>query len=280
MTNNIQMTPDKYENRIVLFLDILDFKNIIEKRTLQKHNDKIVDNPQGITQLYNCLKIIREHLNIGAQLDNSKRITQFSDSIVISFYVKENGEIFNLISDIHFLVKRFIKHKILCRGGIAYGKLIHDDKFVFGPGLIAAYIAESKAAMYPRIIMDNTILKFASKYPDNEFNSGDWEVGAIETMVSKDTDDMYYIDYFEKAKSDNFPSDTTEEAYYQELKEIIELNLKNPLPDIKVKYGWMRNKFNRMVQEFKKEKYFEIMGIGDTVLKEKIELYQRMTEIA
>lgn len=41
--------------------------------------------------------------------------------------------------------------------------------------------------------MDNTILKFASKYPDNEFNSGDWEVGALETMVSKDTDDMYYI---------------------------------------------------------------------------------------
>lgn len=274
------MIPEKYENRIVLFLDILDFKNIIEKRTLQLQDTKLEDNSQGITELYNCLSIIREHLNIGAQLDNSKRITQFSDSIVISFSVKEKGEIFNLVSDIHFLVKRFIKHKILCRGGIAYGKLIHDDKFVFGPGLISAYLAESKAAMYPRIIMDNTILKFASKYPDNEFNSGDWEVGAIETMLSKDTDDMYYIDYFEKAKSDNFPQDTTEEAYYQGLKEIIETNIKNPLPDIKVKYGWMRNKFNKMVQEFKKEEYSDIMGIEATGRKVQFELYQRLTEIA
>jgi hypothetical protein len=274
------MTPDRYENRIVLFLDILDFKNIIEKRTLQKQNDKFIDNPQGIIQLYNCLNIIREHLNIGAPLDNSKRITQFSDSIVISFSVKERGEIFNLISDIHFLVKRFIKHKILCRGGIAYGKLIHDDKFVFGPGLISAYLAESKAAMYPRIIMDNTILRFASKYPDNEHNSGEWELGAIGTMISQDSDDMFYIDYFEKAKSDNFPLDTTEEDYYNGLKEIIETNISNHLPDIKVKYGWMRNKFNRMVHEFKKEQYMDVMGIEDTGRRSQIALYQRMTEIA
>jgi hypothetical protein len=278
------MTPEKYENRITLFLDILGFRNVIEKRTMlpdNLHPGKYVDNPNGITELYNSLNIIREHFNIGViPSENTKRITQFSDSLIISFSVKEKGEIFTLISDIHFLIKRFIKYQIICRGAISYGKLIHDEKFVFGPALNMAYETESKAAMYPRIIMDKTILKYASKYPDNELNSGDWEIGAIETLISKDSDDMYYIDYFEKARSSTFPPDISELQYYADLKKIIQDNINSTSPDIKVKYGWMRNKYNRMVDELKQEKLLEFSNLEDPFsVKASINLYQDLTKI-
>lgn len=257
---------DKYSNKVVLFLDILGFKNIISNTVKDSE-----DNPDKIKKLYDTLKLIREILGVDlpTTTPSTKRIIQFSDSIVISFDAHEKGEIFNLISDIHFLAKSLIKNGILCRGGIAYGKLIHDDKFIFGPALIAAYDAESKAALFPRIIFDKTIIQLAETYYSNELNSSLLEVGAIATMISKDTDEMLYIDYIEKGEWGNKLIDFNKRQYADKLREII-LGGKDSLqPDIKVKYGWMQNKFNKLVNQWKK-RYLRNDGIdmGEPEMKE------------
>lgn len=240
---------DRYEHRVALFLDILNFQGIINQ-TLDGEND----NPEKIKKLYETLELMRQVLNIGIpNIDQTtKRITQFSDSIVISFKADQKGEIFTLLADIHFLTKVLIKNDVLCRGGIAYGKLIHDDKFVFGPALIAAYHAESKAALYPRIILDKTILRLAAKFHDNEYNSPEWELGSIFTMINKDTDEMFYIDYIEKGEWGNQIVDYSKQQYADKLREIIQQGVKSPRPDIKVKYGWMQDKYNKLVDQWKK----------------------------
>jgi hypothetical protein len=241
--------PDRYENRVALFIDILDFQGIIN-RTIDEKND----NPEKIQKLYDTLELIRHVLNVGIfnTEQTTRRITQFSDSIVISFKADQNGEIFNLLADIHFLTKLLVKNDVLCRGGIAYGKLIHDDKFVFGPALIDAYHAESKAAHYPRIILDKTILQLAAKFHNNEYNSPEWELGSIFTMLNKDTDEMFYIDYIEKGEWGNLIIDYSKQQYVDKLRQIIQQGVKSPRPDIKVKYGWMQDKYNKLVDQWKK----------------------------
>ncbi len=240
---------DRYEHRVVLFLDILDFQGIIN-RTVDGEND----NPQKIQKLYDTLELMRQvlHIDIPNFDQTSKRITQFSDSIIISFKAEQKGEILAMLADIHFLTKVLVKNDVLCRGGIAFGKLVHDDKFVFGPALIAAYHSESKAALYPRIILDKTILQLAAKFHDNEFNSPERELGSIFTMINKDTDEMLYIDYIEKGEWGNQIVDYSKQQYADKLRQIIQQGIIALRPDIKVKYGWMQNKYNKLVDQWQK----------------------------
>lgn len=75
----------KYENRIVLFLDILGFKKIVLD-TLEKNREtnEIVDNSINIRNLYETLSEMGKIAGVNGDYENIT-VTQFSDSIVISF---------------------------------------------------------------------------------------------------------------------------------------------------------------------------------------------------
>ena len=154
-----------YDNRIVLFLDILGFSSIIDKTI-----DKSEDNKEAIEILYQNLDEIRIFLNqrlnqkdIFQDRNFSLKVTQFSDSVIISFINDDNGTLLNLIRTIQELIIKFVNNGILCRGAISYGKLIHDDKIIFGPALNDAYETETKAALYPRIILDKSLIDLGKK---------------------------------------------------------------------------------------------------------------------
>jgi hypothetical protein len=97
----------KYEKRVTVFLDILGFKQLIKSTEIKEED-------------------------VEENFSKSKRITHFSDSIVISFNENEESEIFYTLSEIQNLIINLIYKGIICRGGIAYGKLIHNEKMIFG----------------------------------------------------------------------------------------------------------------------------------------------------
>ncbi len=250
----------KYENRVTIFIDVLGFKQII-KSTLNPDGS---DNENNIKLLNDLILLIREIMDMDDEeghISESMQITQFSDSLVISFKEDEESEVFYTLSNIQNLIINLVGRKIICRGGIAYGKLVHNDKMVFGPALVEAYETESKAAMYPRIILDRSIIEIGRKYHAFEHGQSE-EQRAILKLLSKDTDDMYYIDYFTKAQQelDNPEFDMPE--YIDELKVIIKEGIKfgKKSPDLKVKYGWMKNKFNAMLRNFKKPEFIELLS--------------------
>jgi hypothetical protein len=240
-----------YENRVTFFIDILGFKNII-KETIDINGNDI---PEKIQNLIDTLTLIKSHLNNDLQEKSklqSRQITQFSDSIIISFKEDQDGEVFNTLYDIQKLLIILVEKNIICRGAISYGKLIHNDNYIFGPALNKAYETESKAALYPRIILDKTIIEIGMKYHYID-NTAIEEKSAIKNLLLKDTDEMYYIDYFlnpEPALPD-FKKDLG--PYIKTLREIIVNGIKNSseYPDIKIKYNWMRNKFNSLVKKWK-----------------------------
>jgi hypothetical protein len=235
-----------YENRIAIFIDILGFRNIISN-TVDINGD---DNTGKIQGLIEALDLIRTNLknNYDNSTNETRKITHFSDSIIISFKEDQEGEVFNTLFAIQRLLVLLINKRILCRGAISYGKMIHNDEYVFGPALNKAYETETKAALYPRIILDNSIINIGIKshYINNTAIE---EKVAIKNHLQRDTDDMYYIDYFLNPEP-ALINLTDLGPYIKSLRELIISGLNCDHPDIKIKYNWMKNKFNTMIKKW------------------------------
>ncbi|MFM0240281.1 hypothetical protein [Paraburkholderia phytofirmans] len=133
------MDSSPYTNRVVAFIDILGFKELILR--------------DRESEVFAALKLAKE--SEAGQFHNAPkmRLTAFSDSIVIS---DEVGDGFGYVRLLHFtsyLVWQLLEMGVLTRGGIGHGRLHHENGIVFGPALIEAYELESKQAIYPRILV-------------------------------------------------------------------------------------------------------------------------------
>lgn len=117
---------NNYENRIVFFLDILGFKKIVEEtvqRTKQSE-EEIAEKTSFLIETMNEMTKLAQ-LSPG---ETSKVVTQFSDSIVISFKADDQEEIPGLFYSLQRLIAKLIAREVLCRGAISYGLLYHKPK--------------------------------------------------------------------------------------------------------------------------------------------------------
>lgn len=253
-----------YENRVTVFIDILGFKDLLSQ-TVNKKNE---DNTDKIEEIFSAYQTIRDVWDLDVPEThysksvprNSKKITTFSDCLVISFKATERSEIFHTLNEIKWMIMRLIYKGILCRGAITYGKLIHTDEVLFGPALAEAYILESKAALYPRVILHKDIIDLAVKYKSKTHNSSQ-EKEYVESLLEKDSDGMYYIDYFAKASEElndplyDFPD------YMNKIADKIRKGLMGSSSifksDLKVKYRWMKERYNTLVDIVQREEFIQ-----------------------
>jgi len=260
-------TEHHYENRVVAFVDILGFKDILSK-TVDKDNNDVQSQIDKVTDAYYSIRdvwdlddeISNENPELKKAYDeiksNSKIVTTFSDSIVISFLQKEPSEIFSTLLELKWLIMRLISRGILCRGALAYGKMIHTDKFLFGPALVEAYETESKAALYPRIIVSRELIQMAGQ-ARAEHHDSKTEIEYVRKLLKEDTDGMYYIDYFLGAQSELDDPENDFPTYINEVSEVIRKGVRSTRPDVKIKYMWMRDKVNRVIATGKKEDWIK-----------------------
>ncbi|MEQ5169335.1 hypothetical protein ABN211_11460 [Proteus terrae] len=243
----------KYEQRIVAFIDILGFKSLLND-TIDKSgedNETIIDT---IISAYEAIHDIWDLDNesdfINEKVSEKKKVSIFSDCLVISFKVEQPSEVFFTLLEIKSLIMNLISRKILCRGAVSLGKFIHTNNYLFGPALVEAYMLESKAALYPRIILDHNVIEAgANNHASNhDFNQ---ELEYVQSLLEQDSDGMFYIDYFFKAQSELDDPDYDFPEYIENLADIIRKGLMGSShpskADIRVKYSWMRERFNKMV---------------------------------
>lgn len=253
-----------YEKRIIAFIDLLGFKNAI----LEKSCDEIAF---AIESFHSLAKIKNP-------LAKTRRITQFSDSIVISAHAEEPSAVFFLLVDIQFMIANLITKGFLCRGGICIGQLVHNEKFLFGEGMITAYLMECKKAKYPRIIVENNVINQARKYHAAQ-NRPEEEQKYVKEIVSQDNDGYYFIDYFEKyAKQMDYIQNIS--GYLINLNTLIDL-LKNKISatnnsDSKAifaeKYNWLVQKYNQLLKSLKQNlPYRDMTGEIDIQFNKYIE---------
>lgn len=237
---------NNYENRIVLFLDILGFKKIINetiKKSKKSSPFEVVDKTTFI------IETIREMTNDAeiSHKKSSKVVSQFSDSIVISFKADDQKELPNLFYNLQRLIAKLIARKVLCRGAISYGLLYHKNNLVFGPALVDAFETESQAALYPRVILDKSVIEIMKYHYSFEnkhsFRKITFDVN-VDSFLKTDTDDKFYVDYF----IGTMMFFKEEEMYkiYSDLRKMIMDGLRYKNPSINIKYGWMKNKYNKL----------------------------------
>ncbi|TAE14412.1 MAG: hypothetical protein EAZ47_08440 [Bacteroidetes bacterium] len=225
----------KYERRIVLFLDVLGFRKLIE------------ENPKAVGKTNRKVAFILKEFQsffgkkVPEVYKTSKKICRFSDSVAISMKTGSNEDFGLLLDRLRILQAQLLMGEVVLRGGISIGAMVHTSKAMFGPAFLKAYDLESKKAKYPRIILDDDILKELGNEPN---------LSSFQQIIFKDFDGTYYIDYIEN--TDDLYDDENSHNYFNEsLDKVIEENLINPNTATLEKYLWLAAKFNsRKKQHF------------------------------
>ena len=152
-----------YTEKIVAFIDILGFKNIVSSSLLQ------------FPEVHKCLNYaLKEMKHIEKQEKNTKsdlEVSMFSDSIVLS---AEKENLFSLVWTVGWLQAKLLCVGILMRGGISFGLLHHRDGILYGEGFLSAINLEKKAAIYPRIVISERLMEkyksLQSKWIEKDFD--------------------------------------------------------------------------------------------------------------
>lgn len=171
MSTNV--TEIKYEKRLVLFIDILGFSDLVMKsqadiKELQKIKNVLKRIEEKLIEQKYFENIHEEHqrkirsvysLTDEVYINPSKiEYTQFSDSIIISMSYVSAQSLVSLISTVSLLQAEFLSQGVLFRGGITYGDIFHSENLCFGPAFIKAFHLEDKKAVFPRVLIDTDII--------------------------------------------------------------------------------------------------------------------------
>ena len=268
-----------YENRVIAFIDILGFKNIV-KDSIDKNGNDIEDKIEMIKNAFNAIRDVWD-LNVPQKSflkevkADSKKINMFSDSIVISFRAEERSEIFYTLQEIQWMIGRLAKRGMFCRGVVEYGKLIHEDNMIFGPALINAYEQEHNAK-FPRIIVGKEILdisEIAKAYWDRSSQEREY----VEGLLEKDNDGVYFINYLKNAFGEFDDPETDFINYLNSIYSASKIILDNQGgvdPEVYKKYQWLKDKYNKCVSYCKKPSFLAAIrqNQGDIIYKKYAEL--------
>ena len=229
-----------YEQRLVLFIDFLGFRAAV---------DRTVSEPEFLDRLINALDSIGK---IGLDLDlDSQRMTQFSDSVVLSYRIEEESAVFWLLNSIAFCVIELVERGFLLRGAVTIGDLLHNERHVVGPAMVRAYEMESREAIFPRVIVDPDVLAIA-RSATAEHHSEDDEEQYVRDFLSEDTDGRLFFDYISwttvvavtGGENDLYPT------YLAKLAALLRGGLNNDNPGVLKKYLWLFDHYIRAISGF------------------------------
>ena len=224
----------KYENKVIAFLDILGISKLInENRDGNEH--------KAINKIENIRKIVESSTHIVQKSEGNLIYLQLSDSFV---FVCEPKSITFLIELLATIQARIINEcQFLLRGAITIGDTIirEDGKFIIGPAYIQAYQLQERDAIYPRIIVDNSVMNEIKKNhnPINKF-------------FRQDSDKEYFIDYIkvymetESLNKQDMIVTLSREKIFTYLNKSFTDYYKEEKHSISQKYGWTIQYFKKI----------------------------------
>lgn len=238
-----------YEDRLVVFLDILGFKNIVQRST---NDESLVESIKCVAEFNTKLQFATSDSNKGVNhiFPYGLQVTVFSDSIVISCPMLSGGMgYFLLCVASHCLAINRLGFFV--RGGITFGKLYHSGNVCFGPAMNRAYELESQLAIYPRVLIDAATFGYLASNISHGLIQEEFK--ALFNYGIEDTIDYWLqLDYLSSPAL--YQDDKN--IQYKDLEiirgHIIKAINDNVLNDrIEVKYCWFLDFFNKSVQKSK-----------------------------
>jgi hypothetical protein len=221
--------PPIYERRLILFIDFLGFKEVVASTER---------DPAALTRLIAALDEIGR---LGeASIFPTQQVTQFSDSVVMSYRVTEESGVFWMLNAIALTVISLAERGFLLRGAVTIGDLYHSRSHVVGPAMVRAYEMESKIARYPRVIIDPAVISLAGRRR-SEHHSVDEEEGYVRDFITEDDDGQLFIDYISwnavvnvaGAQDELYPN------YLAQISRLLRMGLAHADPRVAEKYLWL-----------------------------------------
>lgn len=147
----------------IAYLDMLGYKAFFEEHP-EKVDEMLTALTQAIERVVGRLQMINSMFQISdGIIKDDFKIRVFSDNILVYFEYKQSYEqkfvllsFIELIKD--FQISLIASHCIFVRGGITKGKFAANNMFVFGQGLIDAVTLEEKKAVFPRVIIHQSVI--------------------------------------------------------------------------------------------------------------------------
>lgn len=232
-----------YEEHVIAFIDILGFKEHIEKITSNVQHAQVIHD--CLTYLSDVKKDIYESEYPLTDLIG-KEVSVFLDSIVLSYPLNETSAVFYLLLDVIHIQLELMAKGILLRGGITVGQLYHKNGVVYGPAMNEAYRIESKNAIYPRVVVDKNVLIEGVK---NGYHSSEEEFKYISSLLMTDEDKQLAIDFMYQYQEVN--DEGTYKELLEKIREVIikEIDLQVN-PSVLQKYIWLKQYFNKTISKF------------------------------
>ena len=259
----------KYEHRVVLFLDILGFKNIVNESVA---NDEIA------ARIHTALHQI--HLEYSDQTDSDQtdsdqtdsdqtdsdqtdsfdddtKLTFFSDSLFLTqkFHTHEYTDVYLFLNTAAFIMNSFLAYGLFPRGAITHGQCLHekvqnnhsnariDTSICYGPAINNAYIAEETKAIWPRIIVDPEVL--INGIGNDKINNHEDSTKYFGELVKNDGT-VFYLDTLRLGDYDSHKFI----SFIKKVREQVIQNLKKQTDNhIREKYELFADYFNSKVKE-------------------------------
>lgn len=185
----------EYKDCYVAFFDVLGFKNLLTKVSCDEilalfEKAKQVGYWTHRTESDGLTSTNKE--NATPIVDpNEINIKIMSDSICIFIEAQVPNALLGLISTCTSYQANMLAlpKPVLLRGGISRGDLYYDGNIIFGGGLTAAYLLESKNAKFPRVILTKRLFDDCN-YDDEKLKD------FARSMLIDDFDAFYSLNYF------------------------------------------------------------------------------------
>lgn len=143
----------KSQEYLIAYFDILGYKTLVANQKAQEHEliiaiEEMIRNVMFAKHLYGPKKAM---------------VFCFSDNFLICIKLKSADEIIALLGKLVFMLQliqiKFIQeYNIFLRGSIVKGLAYARDRFIYGKGLIQAYTIENEIAVFPRIIVESSLV--------------------------------------------------------------------------------------------------------------------------
>ncbi len=233
----------QYTSRIVAFIDMLGFK---EKIYSLKKDSELLKNIHKAFSYLEDIKKFQDSDELFLFLKSKEaefrnfEFTTFSDSIVIS-NVTNNAWL--TIFYCGWIQAQLFQFGILTRGGISSGLMVHKDNIMYGKGLLKSIDLESACAIYPRILIDSSLVNTLDE--------------KTKSLLSEDTDGLWFVNPFKAVTTfvDSIIMGKKREVYFSELLRDIEQNItqakKTNSDKVFAKYNWLKNKAEHAQKEYK-----------------------------
>ena len=235
-----------YEERLVVYLDILGWKKTIEDS---------VSNPELVKQMGLGLERISFQKELAKFSPNDMKVAQFSDSIIFSLKIEESIPLDALLNELAFTLNYIIRNLLhmgsLLRGAITTGQLLHTDSMIYGPALVRAIEIESNKGYprHPRIVLDPNLAGLDRLVVGCPIIEG--QTVRFKKTWRKDEDGWVFYDFLQPSSLSEKPGKEFE-ASLTSIRTLILKNLKihASQPSILSKYIWMANYFNSVLAEY------------------------------